>query len=398
MPSLFRVAGILAIVVSGLVGTAELIATGPEGLGKFTPALPHHRLVVAYAVLLIVLGLVLLAFCLLFAACTRQRDTLRKPRWLYAGLAIQLLIGVLFPDLMPIVACEAGLLLSHRATTWFSWQAAFWLAVLVMLQAAGSFTVAPELTRVPASAAIVLTSLQSFTWQLFAFAAGYLAGRESEGRRRLALSNAELLATQQVLSDSARMNERVHIARELHDTIGHHLAALSLKLQLADKLATEATVVKPVQDAHLIARLLLSDVRATVSAMREEAAIDLPAAIQTICSAIDRPRIQLQLANAGPIRDASGAHVLLRCVQEGVTNAIRHSGASEIRIALQRAGEGIQLLLGDNGRGAPAFRPGNGLTGMRERIEAAGGRLAIASPGGAGFQLDIWLPIAQDLP
>jgi signal transduction histidine kinase len=104
-------------------------------------------------------------------------------------------------------------------------------------------------------------------------------------RRRRARSNAgwnaELRATRALLAESARVNERTRISRELHDLLGHHLTALSLNLEVAGHLS-EGRVKEHVQQAHTLARLLLTDVREAVSQLREGGAIDLGAALRPL--------------------------------------------------------------------------------------------------------------------
>jgi signal transduction histidine kinase len=92
--------------------------------------------------------------------------------------------------------------------------------------------------------------------------------------------------------------------------------------------------------------------------------------------------------------DPERAHALLRCAQEVLTNAVRHAGARNVWLELAGGPEGLELRARDDGRGAEAVRSGNGLNGMRERLEALGGRLAVESGPGRGFQVTAWLPIS----
>lgn len=208
--------------------------------------------------------------------------------------------------------------------------------------------------------------------------------------RELARVNAELRATQQLLAESSRLAERLHISRELHDSMGHHLAALSLNLELAS-LRAERGVVEPVREAHAVAKLLLADVRNMVSALREDRALDLRHALETLVAGASEPRIHLALPSDLAVVDPSQAHAAFRCVQESITNAIRHAAARNLWIDVVNDGHGLEVRIRDDGRGAASVAPGNGLEGMRERLEEIGGRLTIESAPGEGFRLRAWL-------
>jgi signal transduction histidine kinase len=86
---------------------------------------------------------------------------------------------------------------------------------------------------------------------------------------------------------------------------------------------------------------------------------------------------------------------VLRCVQEIITNAIRHAGANNLWIELSRTGNGIAIRARDDGRGTKELRPGHGLTGMRERLEQVGGRLEIETQTAKGFSVNAWLPLSR---
>ena len=396
MPALFRIAGLLVTLITGAINLADVIDGGPAGLARWAPKLTPANQTIAFSSLLVLAVGILFAFCLVFWRVTGKYPTETTNRTVAAALTTQLLIGALFPDLMVIVACEAGYLLSGRwRSRWIYAQVTFWVLFVLVSQAGDRLTAAPELAAISRVPALFLTVAQVLAWQVFAFAAGHLAGRELDLRRSLSLANAELRATQQVLSDSARISERLNIARELHDTIGHHLAALSLKLQMASKLA-EGSAKKPIDEAYLVAKVLLSDVRAAVSSVREEGGVDLTGALRTLCSTIDSPRIEVQASEAATIKDPLQAQVLLRCVQEAVTNAMRHAQATLIVVRLRKEDSGLQLEISDNGHGSAEIRPGNGLRGMRERLELAGGELEIETQKGNGFRLLARLPLKEE--
>ena len=96
--------------------------------------------------------------------------------------------------------------------------------------------------------------------------------------------------------------------------------------------------------------------------------------------------------------DPERAHVLLRCTQEIITNAVRHAQAQILRLRYGWDGNAIRLQARDDGRGAENAGAGNGLAGMRERLAAYGGELEIESAPGQGFTLRLYLPLGQGAP
>ena len=220
---------------------------------------------------------------------------------------------------------------------------------------------------------------------------------ESEQRAREQASQlvTELTLTQQLLASTSKRDERLRIARELHDLSGHHLAALSLQLEIARHTEGEQHDVA-LERAGVIAHLLLSELRDTVSTFRQHRGIDLHSALQTLVSSLARPKVWLQIESDLTVDDVQQAETLLRCVQEALTNSVRHSRAERAAVKLWRRGEEVHLHIVDNGGCHSMPQPGNGLTGMQERVSAVGGNLSY-QPGTLGLQLDIELPLGNGL-
>lgn len=243
----------------------------------------------------------------------------------------------------------------------------------------------------PTDAAVGLTVAFTLPYSLLAVLIAHFAARQTRARNELARTNAELRATQALLADSSRMAERARISDELHDLLGHHLTALSLNLEAAS-CRTGGKAKQSVEAAQSLAKLLLSDVREAVSSVRERR-VDLAKAIAPIVEEVPRPQVHLDLAEEVEITDPEHAHALVRCVQEIVTNAARHGDADNLWIELRSVEEGVEVRARDDGRGARVVRPGQGLTGMRRRLEALGGRLRVASAPGEGFRVEAWVPL-----
>jgi len=232
-----------------------------------------------------------------------------------------------------------------------------------------------------------------FPFQLLGFWTAHLLARETAERDSLARANAELEGTRELLAETNRIAERARIARELHDLLGHHLTAMALNLETASHLA-DGEPRAHIEAARDRARALLGEVRETVRTMRNTDGIRLDAAVHALVSGIERPRIHVRFGEALPDVSPAAAQVLFRCAQEIVTNAVRHSRAENLWLDFVRSGDALEIQARDDGRGAGAIGAGGGLTGMRERLEERGGRLAVHTEPGRGFEVVAALPAA----
>ena len=228
----------------------------------------------------------------------------------------------------------------------------------------------------------------------FVFATSLVASQQAQAREDQRRLNSELRATRALLAESVRVNERTRISRELHDLLGHHLTALSLNLEVAIHLA-EGKAQEHVQQAHTLAKLLLSDIREAVSQIRDSDAIDMAATLMPLADNVPGLHIEMRLPAPFLIDDPERAHVLLRCTQEIVTNVVRHAQATTLDLHYRWRDNGIQLQARDNGRGAQGPVAGNGLRGIRERLAAYGGEVDIETRPGNGFCLTLFLPVMQ---
>ena len=238
------------------------------------------------------------------------------------------------------------------------------------------------------------TSLEAglfFGMSMFAFISSVVVLRQNAARDELRRVNSELQATQSLLAENTRIAERVRIARELHDLVGHHLTALTLNLEVVTHLV-DGKVLEHVQQAHSLARLLLADVREVVSDMRRDDLVNLADALHTLIGGVPKPKIHLDLPSEEVMTEPERALVLLRCVQEMITNSVRHAKAGNLWIRLSMTRDGLAMSARDDGVGADKVAVGNGLLGMAERLKQLGGKLEIESEPGAGFALHAWLP------
>jgi signal transduction histidine kinase len=227
-------------------------------------------------------------------------------------------------------------------------------------------------------------------FQAFAIAAMSLARSERAARERLSHANAELHATRFLLAEHSRAAERLRISRDLHDTLGHHLTALSLQLDVASRLASDPAAAH-VRQAHAITKLLLADVRDVVSQMRE-GRVDLAHAVRALAAENGPLSIHVEMPETLQIDEPDRAHALLRCVQEIITNATRHGDATNLWIRIAPQPGGIELHARDDGRGAPDVTWGHGLTGMRERFGELSGSIDVTPGMGRGFEVHGFMP------
>lgn len=231
----------------------------------------------------------------------------------------------------------------------------------------------------------------------FVLVTAYVARQQAQARDEQRRLNAELRATRMLLAESARVNERTRISRELHDLLGHHLTALSLNLEVAGHM-TEGRALEHVKQAHTLAKLLLTDVREVVSQLREGDAIDLGGALLLLTERVPALAIHMNIEEPLTLDDAERAHVLLRCTQEIITNAVRHAGARNLWIHCRRDGGRIVIDAHDDGQGAEVVIAGNGLRGMRERLRQHGGNMTVESRAGGGFRLCLQVPVETTEP
>jgi signal transduction histidine kinase len=138
----------------------------------------------------------------------------------------------------------------------------------------------------------------------------------------------------------------------------------------------------------------MADIRGVVQTLRAEDGIDLEDTLRTMASALPRPRLELEVDRHARPATLGQAEAVLRTVQEALTNAARHSEARTLWAVLSREPGRLHLDLRDDGRRQGELRSGNGLRGMRERLEALGGGLDIGHTQTGGVHLKAWLPLA----
>lgn len=241
---------------------------------------------------------------------------------------------------------------------------------------------------------VVANALLYTLFNLFALLASYrfIVAEEAKSRSQQLLR--ELKATQILLSATTKRDERLRVARDIHDVLGHHLTALNLQLEVASHVDSHQ-VQNHVLRAKSICGLLLADVRETVSEFRTEQDVDLSDALSTLCKDISGINVSLNISLLTPQLNARIAEIIFRSVQEAITNIMKHSNAKNCQISLSQGESYLRLSVLDDGKSISRkvynVVPGNGLKGMTERIVKVDGSLKYELSS-AGFGLDIKLP------
>ncbi len=236
----------------------------------------------------------------------------------------------------------------------------------------------------------VATSIALLGFQGFAATAVHVARREAEARQALARANAELRGTRLLLAETSRAHERARIARELHDVLGHDLTALGLQLEISTHVG-DAQAAVHVARAREISVRLLRNVREVVRETRACDAIDLGGALRALTDDLPGLTAHLELPGALVVDDPDHAHCIVRCVQEIVTNTLRHARAANLWITVARTAHGLEVAARDDGRGAARIAAGHGLSGMRARFEQLGGVFQITPA--PSFAITARLPV-----
>ncbi|MGH8091032.1 MAG: sensor histidine kinase [Rudaea sp.] len=187
--------------------------------------------------------------------------------------------------------------------------------------------------------------------------------------------------------------ERERIGRDLHDLLGHTLSLITLKSELANRLFDRdvAAAKREMVDVERVARDALAQVRRAVTGIRAAGfAAELASARLLLES--NGVHLDYELADAGMPAEVETA--LAMTVREAVTNIQRHARATRASIALERAGGRLILRIADDGRGG-GIVPGNGLSGMRERLASVGAELRVESQRGHGTTLTASMPLPE---
>ena len=206
--------------------------------------------------------------------------------------------------------------------------------------------------------------------------------------------NRKLRKANDEIEHLAKVAERERIARDLHDVLGHTLSVIILKSELAGKLMDRdpRRAGNEIREVEQISRQALSEVRDTIRGYRSQG---LEAELARAKSTLETAGVAVKFEAARVVLPALQESVLSMAVREAVTNVVRHAHAHTCTLRLEQRNGSCYLAIEDDGHGSSA-NEGNGLRGMRERVEMLGGTLTRDSQ--AGTKLAITVPVKEVTP
>ena len=265
------------------------------------------------------------------------------------------------------------------------------LTCLVFVGAMGA-----ALLPTPQAAAVIVTLFAAITvagstvdgWSAHGNNFALLLAASAVYSFRLAFQRAGRLAqAERDLGELAVQEERSRIARDLHDILGHSLTVIAVKAELAERMldVDPARARAELEDLQRLSRDALADVRATASGIR---AMSLPGEIASARMALESAGIEPDLPTVADDVDSRWRELFAWTLREGVTNVIRHSGATRCSVAI----DADQIRIDDDGTGDGTDAPGSGLHGLRQRAAAQGATVSTSSRDGEGFSLVVRVP------
>lgn len=213
-------------------------------------------------------------------------------------------------------------------------------------------------------------------------------------------AHAELQAYAKRVRELAVSEERTRMARDIHDTLGHYLTAINLQLEYArrSRHKNPEGAWKEVGESRALLSVALSEVRRAVRALKP---LDLeersgPGAMAALACSFEGvgPEVSFRIEGKEGGLSEQAELLLYRTMQEGLTNALKHSDARHVRASLSFTEEAVKLSISDDGAGAAegATERGFGLAAIRDRADEQGGTLSAGNVAGGGFLLEVSIP------
>jgi signal transduction histidine kinase len=212
----------------------------------------------------------------------------------------------------------------------------------------------------------------------------------------------ELVARHQAAREQAAEEERLRIARELHDVVAHNVSVIAIQAGAARVSGTSSEEAMRLIEST--SRETLAELNRLLGVLRKQEGAPLSPQpgldqVESLLKAARDAGLEATLKVTGDRRLLTGAVDLsgYRIVQEAITNVLKHANASRVEVILDYQPHALALAISDNGSGATATigtSTGHGIIGMRERVEMFGGELATDSSSLGGFTVRARLPIA----
>ena len=229
---------------------------------------------------------------------------------------------------------------------------------------------------------------------LFGGALSLLIGAVAVHTDELDRQESALKLSQAEVRRLAEIAERERIGRDLHDLLGHTLSLITIKAELAAKLASRGDIraEQEIREVERISRGALREIREAVTGLRRS---DLDTELANARLACEAGGVSFTVDRPGLDLSADRQAILALCLREAITNVVRHAAAGRCRASLVREDGWMRLTVEDDGRGG-AIREGAGLAGMRERVEQAGGAIKIETA--RGVSLTVRIPAERPRP
>jgi two-component system, NarL family, sensor histidine kinase DesK len=357
-PQRWAQGGRRAALATGMLVYPSVAAIGVAQYSSGAAAAAGFAIAGAFAVTYVLAGV---------SVARRTRDRL----WVYYGVMVVLFVAELpFAHqlaffLWAVVAAFTALMLRRRI-------------LLIVLGGALPTLLVPWAVRPWHTGPDPLTALMVVFTTLTVYAYAEMAG-----------ANEELLEARAEVARLASEAERARIARDLHDLLGHSLTVITVKSGLARRLAESGSPrsVEEITAVEELSRQALTDVRAAVSGYRQ---VSLAGELARGREVLRAAGVAADLPTATEMVDPAHQELFGWVVREGLTNVVRHAHAARCTVTLSPTG--VEIL--DDGVGAPASC-GNGLTGLRERVAAAGGGVEAGPVRPRGWRLRVTVGAAE---
>ncbi|MEU4547535.1 sensor histidine kinase [Nonomuraea dietziae] len=312
---------------------------------------------------------------------------------------------------VPVLAVTGLCAVGHHVAGFDVPAVAYLFAVYAAVRAGHrTITVAASVAMLAVLPLAALASGLHDTGEAFAQARGALelawlvaAGAAGEAVRQAERRAEDAERTREEIAQHRADEERLHIARELHDSLTHQISIIKVQAEVAVHVARRRgeQVPESLLAIQAAGREAARELRATLQALRDDDTTP-PRGLDDVPELVERARsigLDATLTIEGQRHDVPAAvsRTVYRIVQESLTNIARHAAAASASVRIDCRPDALAIRIDDDGKATPdaAPEPGVGLLGMRERVTALGGRLRAEPRSEGGFTVQAELPVGQ---